>query len=170
MTTKSGHINGIYYQKWILTCDSSTENSSPHVLVQALCVCIYCKLLLIYGEGNGNPLQYSCLENPRDGGAWWAAVCGVARGRTRLKRLSSSSSSIINFSLSHGCYFLSYCSQLYLKAALLGLQKVKAIQNTIFKFVNTLTDLKYRLQIISLWTIQLHCLNYISTYITEISC
>ena len=37
------------------------------------------------GEGNGNPLQYSCLENPREGGAWWAAVCGVAQSRTRLK-------------------------------------------------------------------------------------
>ena len=43
------------------------------------------------GEGNGNPLQWSCLENPRDGGAWWAAVSGVAQSRTRLKRLSSSS-------------------------------------------------------------------------------
>ena len=43
------------------------------------------------GEGNGNPLQCSCLENPRDGGAWWAAVYGVAQGRTQLKRLSSSS-------------------------------------------------------------------------------
>ena len=42
------------------------------------------------GEGNGNPLQCSCLENPRDGGAWWAAVYGVAQCRTRLKRLSSS--------------------------------------------------------------------------------
>ena len=45
------------------------------------------------GEGNGNPLQCSCLENPRDGVAWWAAVCGVAQSRTRLKQLSSSSSS-----------------------------------------------------------------------------
>ena len=45
------------------------------------------------GEGNGNPLQYSCLENPRDGGAWWAAIYGVAQSRTWLKRLSSSSSS-----------------------------------------------------------------------------
>ena len=36
-------------------------------------------------EGNGNPLQCSCLENPRDGGAWWAAVYGVAQSRTRLK-------------------------------------------------------------------------------------
>ena len=44
------------------------------------------------GEGNGNPLQCSCLENPRDGGAWWAAVCGVAQSRTQLKQLSSSSS------------------------------------------------------------------------------
>ena len=41
------------------------------------------------GEGNGNPLQCSCLENPRDGGARWAAVYGVAQSRTRLKRLSS---------------------------------------------------------------------------------
>ena len=48
------------------------------------------------GEGNGNPLQCSCLENPRDGGAWWAAVHGVAQSRTRLKRLSSSSSIVSN--------------------------------------------------------------------------
>ena len=41
------------------------------------------------GEGNGNPLQCSCLENPRDGGAWWAAVYGVAQSQTRLKHLSS---------------------------------------------------------------------------------
>ena len=45
------------------------------------------------GEGNGNPLQCSCLENPGDGGAWWAAVYGFAQSRTRLKWLSSSSSS-----------------------------------------------------------------------------
>ena len=45
------------------------------------------------GEGNGNPLQCSCLKNPRDRGAWWAAVYGVIQSRTRLKRLSSSSSS-----------------------------------------------------------------------------
>ena len=47
------------------------------------------------GEGNGNALQCSCLENPRDGGAWWAAVYGVGQSRTRLKRLSSSSSKVI---------------------------------------------------------------------------
>ena len=43
------------------------------------------------GEGNGSPLQCSCLKNPRDGGAWWAAVYGVARSQTQLKQLSSSS-------------------------------------------------------------------------------
>ena len=46
------------------------------------------------GEGNGNPPQCSCLENPRDGTAWWAAPYGVAQSRTRLKRLSSSSSNL----------------------------------------------------------------------------
>ena len=46
------------------------------------------------GEGNGNPLQCSCLENPRDGGAWWAAVNGFTQSRTRLKRLSSSSKTL----------------------------------------------------------------------------
>ena len=50
-------------------------------------------LLSCIGEGNGNPPHCSCLENPRDSGAWWAAVYGVPQSRTRLKRLSSSSSS-----------------------------------------------------------------------------
>ena len=45
--------------------------------------------LLEPGEGNGSPLQHSCLENPRDRGVWWAAVSGVAQSWTRLKRLSS---------------------------------------------------------------------------------
>ena len=45
--------------------------------------------LLCIGEGNGNPLQCSCLENPRDGGAWWAAVYGVTQSQTRLKLRSS---------------------------------------------------------------------------------
>ena len=46
--------------------------------------------LSFIGEGNGNSLQCSCLENPKDGGAWWASVSGVAQSRTGLKRLSSS--------------------------------------------------------------------------------
>ena len=51
-------------------------------------------------EGNGNPLQFSYLESPRDGGAWWTAIYGVAQSRTRLKQLSSSSSSILSTTLS----------------------------------------------------------------------
>ena len=62
-------------------------------------------------EGNGNPFQCSCLENPRDGGAWWAAVYGIAQSRTRLKRLSSSRhecfSSRKPWVLEWSCVFLS---------------------------------------------------------------
>ena len=54
------------------------------------------------GEGNGTPLQYSCLENPMDGGAWWAAIYGVTQSQTQLKRLSSSSNVLF------GPFFL-YC-------------------------------------------------------------
>ena len=50
-------------------------------------------LQLLGREGDGTLLQYSCLKNPMDGGAWWAAVYGVAQSQTRLKRLSSSSGS-----------------------------------------------------------------------------
>ena len=50
---------------------------------------------MVGGEGNGTPLKYSCLANPMDGGAWWAAVSGVAQSRTQLKRLSSSSSRML---------------------------------------------------------------------------
>ena len=51
------------------------------------------------GEGNGNALQCSCLENPRDEGAWWVAIYGVAQSQTRLKQLSSSSSGIRTLNL-----------------------------------------------------------------------
>ena len=55
------------------------------------------------GKGNGTPLQCSCLENPSDGGAWWAAVYGVAHSRTQLKWLSSSSSSMISDLWCYSC-------------------------------------------------------------------
>ena len=61
----------------------------------------------MHWRGSGNPLQCYCLENPREGGAWWAAVYGVAQSRTRLKRLSSSSGS----SSSSMC-FLATCMSL----------------------------------------------------------
>ena len=60
------------------------------------------------GEGNGNPLQCSCLENPRDGGAWWTAIYGVAQSRTWLKWLSSSSS-IWKHSVRYTTYFYVRC-------------------------------------------------------------
>ena len=64
------------------------------------------------GEGNGNPLQYSCLENPRDRGAWWAAVCGVAQSRTQLMWLSSSSSSSRDFKgVLRWIFFFYYCKR-----------------------------------------------------------
>ena len=78
------------------------------LLVVGLCLVLYSSgflcvsshylipLRVSSGEGNGNPLQCSCLENPRDGGAWWAAVYGVAQSRTRLKRLRSSSSNRVS--------------------------------------------------------------------------
>ena len=68
------------------------------------------------GEGNGNPLQCSCLENPRDRGAWWAAIYGVTQSWTRLKRLSSSSSSSSSLLLLEvwvrGCNF-PLCNQVF---------------------------------------------------------
>ena len=75
--------------------------------------------LSCFGEGNGNPLQCSCLENLRDGGAWWAAVYGVAQSWTRMKRLSSSSRASLTylreiifpidfFDVYYSCVFLSY--------------------------------------------------------------
>ena len=64
-------------------------------------------------EGNGNPLQCSCLENPRDGGAWGAAVYGVAHSRTRLKRLSSSSSICMAESLHCSPETITAVNQLY---------------------------------------------------------
>ena len=74
--------------------ESRTLTERPHFHFSLSCI----------GEGNGNPLQCSCLENPRDSRAWWAAVYGVAQSQTRLKRLTSSSSSI-------RCHFLGGPSQ-----------------------------------------------------------
>ena len=87
--------------------------------------------LSLIPEGNGNPLQCSCLENPRNGGAWWAAVSGVTQSQTPLKQLSSSSSSsnllrcllyypAINFhrSLSHYSTFSFYPWQFFISCYL----------------------------------------------------
>ena len=61
----------------------------PSVFLDCLKECIvFASLCLILGEGNGTPLQYSCLENPMDGGAWWAAVHGVEKSQTRLSNFT----------------------------------------------------------------------------------
>ena len=71
----------------------------PPTIIMLWSISPFMSVSVCLGEGNGNPLQCSCLENPRDGGAWWAAVYGVAQSRTQLKRLSSSSSSSSSVSL-----------------------------------------------------------------------
>ena len=67
---------------------SKQINVNIHILLQSFflrfTIVIYVYIIIQYGESNGTPLQYSCLENPMDGGAWWAAVHGVAKSRTRL--------------------------------------------------------------------------------------
>ena len=67
-------------------CEESNTTERLHFHFSLACI----------GEGNGNPLQCSCLENPRDRGAWWAAIYGVAQSRPRLMQLSSSSSSSLH--------------------------------------------------------------------------
>ena len=74
-------------------------------LLRVRCDWVTSLSLSCIGEGNGNPLQCSCLENPRDGGAWWAAVYRVSQSQTRLKWLSSSSSSSLVY-ISVGLFLL----------------------------------------------------------------
>ena len=69
--------------------------SSKNFVVSGLMFRSLIYYVFIIVEGNGNPLRSSCLENPRDGGAWWAAVYRVAQSQTRLKQLSSSSSMVL---------------------------------------------------------------------------
>ena len=105
------------------------------------------------GEGNGNPLQCSCLENPRDGGAWWAAVCRVVQSRTRLTRLSSSSSSSRHLRSCIICkYFLSFSRLSFhsvdtflLIHKLIGYSFLKNIYSLIFNFVCAGSSLLYGL-------------------------
>ena len=83
LSTLAGKSHGrrslVGYSPW--SCEESDTTEWLHFHVSLSCI----------GEGNGNSLQCSCLENPRDGGACWAAVCGVRQSWTRLMRLSSSS-------------------------------------------------------------------------------
>ena len=93
----SGYLNTWNHTVYSLLCMASTLSMMfPRFLPAVIYIGISFSLWLNnVGEGNGNPLQYSCLENPVDGGAWRPAVYGVAQSRTRLKRLSSSSSNVL---------------------------------------------------------------------------
>ena len=77
------------------------------------------------GEWDGNPLQCSCLENPRDGGAWWAAIYGIAQSRTRLKQLSSTSSSKDNSGLPSR-----WCECLTNRVLVIDLTKASSLERT----------------------------------------
>ena len=76
------------------------------------------------GEGNGNPLQCSCLENPRDRGAWWAAIYGVAQSWTRLKWLSSSSIQYRVYQTSSDARFCAGCWNIRAKRWMLLLHHI----------------------------------------------
>ena len=85
---------------WVLEESDTTERLHSHFSLSCI------------GKGNGNPLQSSCLENPRDGGASWAAVYGVTQSRTRLKWLSSSSSRtgwLLDSFISTSTYISKWC-------------------------------------------------------------
>ena len=79
----------------LVSCKESDTTERLHFHLSLSCI----------GEGNGNPLQCSCLENPRDGGAWWATVFGVSLSWTRLKRLSSSSRGFFYICVTQSCFF-----------------------------------------------------------------
>ena len=74
---------------WQINTNLVAENKTSVFSFSYRCEWSSESVSLNYGEGNGNPLQYSCLENPRDGGAWWAAVYGVAQSWTRLSDLAA---------------------------------------------------------------------------------
>ena len=97
MIEKSEKTGG-WRDMWVM--EKSLCNFIPASWPPPVFFSIIKKLMSPSGEGNGNPLQCSCLENPRDGGAWWAAVYGVAQSRTRLKRLSNNSNLSIHTSCS----------------------------------------------------------------------
>ena len=96
-------------QKMLALWKKSYDQPRQHIKKQrhyfANKVMVFPTVCVNVGEGNGNPIQYSCLENSVNRGAWWAAVHGVAQSQTWLKRLSSSSSSYVD----HVCMYVCVC-------------------------------------------------------------
>ena len=113
------------------------------------------------GEGNGNPLQCSCLENPRDGGAWWAAVHWVAQSRTQLKRLSSSNVPAVTFFgiLFHSIIFSSFNFYLFVYSFMkyiTGFLKKFSIKIFIF-YLKSLVHLYYN----DYWNIYIYLIYFL---------
>ena len=139
----------------------------------------------MYLEGNGTPLQCSCLENPRDGEAWWATVYGVAQSRTRLKWLSSSSSSsssscmryngssfyhhyitgahlIMLLLISWNCHFYWLCRILFQFLPIV--QKVKYIENIRYITVKWIFDFLIKKQMLLIGIISTEILHFLFEY------
>jgi len=75
------------HKSWSSSSGFNNKTISFHPITNQLCFFCF-QVEPYFGEGSGTPLQYSCLENPMDGGAWWAAVHGVAKSRTRLSNIT----------------------------------------------------------------------------------
>ena len=109
------------------SCEESDTTERLHFHFSLSCI----------GGGNGNPLQCSCLENPRDCGAWWAAVYGVAQSRTRLKRLSSSSSTIWEVPILLVITIsIIQCNQLQSHCYTLGAQTIHLTIESLYSFIS----------------------------------
>ena len=133
------------------------------------------------GEGGGDPLQCSCLENPRDGGPWWAAIYGVAQSRTQLKRLSSSSSknqdlsfkyihrikpfpSDLNNLRQNLILVLMYSSLLWINSQAWIMESKNLFshfsnifrERWIFRFQNYITEVRMTTLFLSLWMLIIH--------------
>ena len=118
-------------QSWDLEESDTTEQLHFHFSLSCI------------GEGNGNPLQCSCLENPRDEGAWWAAVYGVAQSRTRLKRLSAAAAAAAvckcHFKLSHAPWLLQTCKS----SVLFQLKEKKQVVQHFLNILRRILYVKY---------------------------
>ena len=111
------------------------------------------------GEGNGNPLQCSCLENPRDGGAWWAAVYGVTQSRTQLKRLSSSNTiyKIDNNVFLHSTgNFTQYSAIIYKENNL----KINYLQVFAFESIENMVVLPWKSRFKGKWSDEFHQISF----------
>ena len=121
-------MNLVCYSPWGRKESDTTEQLHFHFLLSYI------------GEGNGNPLEYSCLENPRDRRARWAAIYGVTQSQTQLKQLSSSSSTkIANF-----CALKNINKKVNKSVFSIELKKILYIINMSLRYTKNSTDQRYK--------------------------